>query len=369
MAWRKSLLYWCGPGVLAGLTLGEWLRLLRDNRFAVAPRFWLRAAVITGSSVGNSLARLCEDAIFASRVAATPVEPPLFVLGIWRSGTTHLQNLLAIDRRFATPNWYQACYPHAFLTSEAIVSRPAGILLPDRRLQDNVRLGFDLPSEDEFALCCMTGLSPMLSWVFPERAMHYDRYLTFKDVSTAEVERWKAALSRFARKLTWKYRKPLVLKSPTHTARIRLLLEVFPDAKFVHIRRDPYAVLRSAVRMHDQLAGYIGLHYSTLDIELRTIRQYREAYDAFFEQKDLIPAGRLHELCYEDLETDPMGQMRACYESLGLPDFDEVEADLQRYVDTLSGYRKNDHTELSAATRQQIASECRRCFDAWGYAV
>ncbi len=367
MAWRKRLLYWCGPGVLAGIAFRDWLRLLRDNQFAVPPSYWPRAAVITASSLGNSLGRLCENAIFANRVAATPIEPPLFVLGIWRSGTTHLQNLLAVDRRLATPNWYQVCYPHTFLTTEALVAGPSGFFVPDRRLQDNVRLGFDLPSEDEFALCAMTGLSPMVSWAFPQRASHYDRYLTFENVRDDEVQRWKAALVAFTRKLTWKYRKQLVLKSPPHTARIRLLLEVFPNAKFVHIRRDPYAVIRSTVRMTEQIIDYIGLQRPSADVEQRTIRQYREVYDAFFEQKALIPAGRLYELRYEDLESDPVGQMRACYQALDLPNFDDVEPDLQRYVATLSGFRKNAHAELDPATRQRIACECQQCFEEWGY--
>lgn len=369
MAWRERLLYWCGPGVLAGVTIGEWLRLLLDNCFNIPPRYWPRACLITTCSIGNSISRVCEDMLYARRIATKSIESPLFVLGIWRSGTTHLQNLFAVDRRFATPNWFEVCYPHSFLTTERFVARPAGFFLPKRRLQDEVRLGFDQPSEDEFALCGMTGLSPMLSWTFPKRSDHYDRYLTFRNVDCDEVERWKAALLTFARKLAWKYRKPLVLKSPCHTARIRLLLEMFPDAKFVHIRRDPHAVLRSAVRMHYHIAEYIGLQRPAIDVEGRTIRQYRETYDAFFEQKDLIPAGRLHELRYEDLESDPIGQMRACYESLDLSSFDEVEDELRRYVATLIGYRKNVHAELDPATRQQIATDCRRCFDSWGYAA
>jgi len=369
MAWRERILYWCGPGVFAGIALGDWLRLLRENGFAIPPRYWPRAALITATSFGTSLGRVFENAIYAKKIAGTPIEPPLFVLGIWRSGTTHLQNLLAVDRRMATPNWYQVCYPHTFLTTEAIVAGPSGFFVPDHRLQDNVRLGFDLPSEDEFALCAMTGLSPMISWAFPKRAADYDRYLTFDDVPDEEVGRWKAALVAFARKLTWKYRKPLILKSPTHTARIRVLLELWPDARFVHIRRDPYAVIRSTIRMTEQVSDYIGLQRPAADVEPRTIRQYREVYDAYFEQMALIPPGRLHELRYEDLETDPVGELRACYQALDLPSFGEVEADVQDYVSTLKDYRKNAHVELDPATRQRIASECRRCFDEWGYVV
>ena len=58
------------------------------------------------------------------------------------------------------------------------------------------------------------------------------------------------SLVRFLAKLSTDYNRPLVLKSPPHTGRIRLLLELFPDARFVHIRRDPYTVFRSTRHMY-----------------------------------------------------------------------------------------------------------------------
>src|SRR5205823_1911873 len=145
---------------------------------------------------------------------------------------------------------------------------------------------------------------------------HYDRYLTLRGVPDAEVAAWKAALLGFVRKLAWKHRKPLVLKSPAHTARIRLLLEMFPEAKFVHIRRDPYAVFRSARHTTQKLVGYFALQRPALDVEGRTIRDYRAVYDAFFEEVGLIRRDRLHEVRFEDLERDPIGRMRGVYETL-----------------------------------------------------
>jgi hypothetical protein len=181
MTWRNRLYLWLGPSILAGITFRDWWALLRENHFAVDRAYWLRAAVNTLGSLGNSLARWREEAAHGPGIAATEVEPPLFVLGIWRSGTTHLQNLLAVDDRFAFPNWYQVSYPHAFLSTEATAARLGGLLVPRRRFQDNMRIGFPLPAEDEFALCTATARSALLSWVFPRRAGHYDRYLTSTD--------------------------------------------------------------------------------------------------------------------------------------------------------------------------------------------
>jgi hypothetical protein len=177
-------------------------------------------------------------------------------------------------------------------------------------------------------------------------------------------------LQWFVRKLSFKYRRPLVLKSPGHTCRIRLLLDLFPDARFVHIHRNPYAVFQSSLHTVRKVTPWSALQrpdYSNL--EDRTIRQYKEVYDAFFEERGLIPKGRLHELSFEELETDPVGQLRKLYERLNLADFERVEPVLRQYLCSLSGYKKNAFPELSAELKERIAREWRRCFDEWNYPV
>jgi hypothetical protein len=85
-------------------------------------------------------------------------------------------------------------------------------------------------------------LLAILSCTFLRRATYSYPYLTFRDVSPIETKRWHAALFAFVQKLTYKYHKPIVLKSPGHTARIKLLLEIFPLARFVPIHRHPITV-------------------------------------------------------------------------------------------------------------------------------
>ena len=118
--------------------------------------------------------------------------------------------------------------PHTFLTTEEVNSRRFAWMVPDRRPMDNMRLSFQAPQEDEFAPCLMSLRSPYLGVSFPRREDYYARYLTFRGVPPDEVDAWKSAFLLFLRKLTFKYQKPLVLKSPPHTARIRMLLELFP---------------------------------------------------------------------------------------------------------------------------------------------
>ena len=368
MAWRDTFLRHLGPGLLSGIAAGDWFRLLRDNRFAVTPSRLPKAVAITAQSLQNSLVGAYERWRFGARVNETVIRPPLFLLGHWRHGTTHLHNLFAADDRFAFPNNYEAFFPHTFLATEAVAIRPVAFFLPKRRPMDNVEWDMQSPQEDEFALNIASGVSPCMGWMFPARREYYDRYLTMEDATAEEVARWKAALVLFLKKLTWKYGRPLVLKSPPHTGRIKLLLELFPDAKFVHIRRDPYAVFastRHTLSVNGELNRLQRPRTESADDWV--LGQYAKMYGAFFREWRQIPAENRVEIGYEQLEIDPAGQLRRVYEALRLPDFGHAEPAIRRYVDSIAGYRKNNFPELPADLRGRIARAWRPSFAAWGY--
>ena len=368
MSWREALVTSIGPGYFGGSTASTWLRVLRDNQFAVDPPYWPRALVITLGTFQNSLLAGWENLAYGRRVRDATIYPPLFILGIFRSGTTLLHNLLVQDDRFAYLNLYQACYPNTFLTTESTNARVMGFFLPDRRAQDGIALGMRETQEEEFALCGLTGKNFVMGWVFPRRAEQFRRYLTFRGATVEEVAEWKSALMGLVRKLSFKYKRPLILKSPANTARIRMLLELFPDARFVHIHRNPYDVFQSTRHTYDKVVPWITLQRPVVEgLDDRILRQNREAYEVFFEERSLIPQERFHEISFAALEADPIGQVRGIYEGLGLPDFGYVEPRLGRYVESLSGYTKNKFPELSAQDRGRIAREWRRWFDEWGY--
>ena len=116
----------------------------------------------------NSLFRRKEERVFGERIAATTIQPPLFILGHWRSGTTHLHNLLARDtRQFAFANTYQVVNPHTFLCTEEANTRRFAWMVPKTRPMDEMELNFQLPQEDEFAPCLMSLRSLYLGISFP----------------------------------------------------------------------------------------------------------------------------------------------------------------------------------------------------------
>jgi omega-hydroxy-beta-dihydromenaquinone-9 sulfotransferase len=351
---------------LCGMTLGESARLLRKHRFAVSPEYWPRVAFMAGTGVLNSVIDRYETRVYGPEVARAHIKPPLFVLGHWRSGTTYLHNLLALDSQFAYPNVYQVLNFHTFLSTE----RYSKLLFisPRTRMMDNMDLNAGVPFEDEFATCG-TLRSPFLTWVFPHEGEQYDKYFTFRDVPEQEIAEWTAALTLFYKKLTWKYNRPLLLKSPPHTSRIRLLLSMFPDARFVHIHRNPYAVFQSTRRQTEVSLRTMGLQrLQAQHINALVIRRYQIIYEAFFEEQALIRGDRFHEVSFEELERDPVAQVKGIYDHLDMSGFDAMQPSLQRYVDSNVNYRKNTYPDLSPSLRGEIARAWQRNFEHWGYA-
>ena len=352
---------------LAGITLDRWLDLLRDN--SISPAYWHRAAFITAAACMNSLAKRKEERLSEEIRATELAGPPLFILGHWRSGTTHLHNLLALDtRNFAFANTYQVTNPLTFLSTEEKNTRRFAKLVPEKRPMDNMAMGFELPQEDEFAPCLDTLLSSYLGISFPKRTAHYDRYLTFEDVPKQEIEAWRDAFLTFCKKLTYKYHRPLLLKSPSHTARIRLLMEWFPGARFVNIHRHPHEVFRSNQHYWNTAVWYTYLQKpdrSKLDEEILT--RYRKVMDAFHEQRPEIPDDRFHEISFTELESDPMACLEAIYDKLGIPDFEQLKPTFEAYLIQQKSYRKNHFTRMPAATLDLVNQHAQPEFERWDY--
>jgi hypothetical protein len=93
---------------LEGMTLGDWWSLLRRHRFGIDPRHWPRALVQTALSASNSVSARFERRTYGHGIDATALQAPLFILGHYRSGTTHLHNLMALDPQFAAPTFFES---------------------------------------------------------------------------------------------------------------------------------------------------------------------------------------------------------------------------------------------------------------------
>jgi hypothetical protein len=352
-----------------GCDLFAWLRLLARNRFAVSPKHLYIAAIVTVVSLGHVLTRWLQTAWFGSRIDRTPIpHAPLFIVGHWRTGTTLLHELLILDPRHTYPNNYQCLSPHDFLLTERVGKRWLWFLLPSHRPMDNMEFGWDRPQEDEFALGLLGQPSPYLTLAFPNRPPQDQAAFDVDGLPPRQRKAWKAAFLRFLRHLTFKDGRRLVLKSPPHSCRIPTLLELFPDARFVHIVRDSYVVFPSTVNLWKSLYQKQGLQRPTFaGLEEHVFATFNHLYARLEEGKKLIPPGRFHELRYEDLLADPVGQMRRLYERLGLGGFEEVQPRIERYLAEHAGYQTNRYSSLGPELRAEITRRWGHVIRRYGY--
>lgn len=361
-----------GHNYLTGITFGKWCKLLAQNGFQISPAYLHRAVAITVASVFNSGFAAIEAARFGAAIERVQItRPPLFVLGHWRSGTTLLHELLAQDTdQFQFPNTYQVVNPYTFLTTQNFATKTMAWMLPETRPMDNMALKFTSPQEDEFAPLLMTLTSLYLGVSFPNRAAHYDRYMTFRDVDRAEVDAWKSAFVQFCKKVSLNDPRALLIKSPPHTARIRTILEMFPDARFIHIHRDPYRVFQSQRHFFNTAGWYTYLQRPDLGaIDEGILCRHEAMYDAYYEDLPLVAKDRIVDIRFDDLEADPVGVIGTAYAHLSLNGFNGFEPKLRTYVDSLNGYRKNDFTDLDPATKAIVASRWTRSFAVGGYPI
>lgn len=348
------------PRIWEGCDFFAWLRILWRHRFAVHLRYQYISVIVTVVSFFHTLLKCLQEAIYGRRIRATKItQPPIFIVGHWRTGTTLLHELLIQDPRHGYPTTYECLEPNHFLLTEKVVTKLFWFLMPSQRPMDNMKAGWDRPQEDEFALCMLGQGSPYLHIAFPNQTPKYQEYLDFAGVSPRTIKSWKRGLLRFLQAITFKTGKRLVLKSPPHTARIPVLREMFPDAVFVHIVRNPYVVFPSTVRLWKTLYEKHGLQKPNFQgVEEYVYSTFVRMYQRLEEGKKLLRPGRFYEIKYEDLVADPEGEMRKLYERLGLDGFEQCLPHLRAYLASVKGYETNRY-EMSP---QQQAEVTRR----WG---
>lgn len=365
----KDYPYWA-PRFWHGMRLGTWMKLAARNRFAISPSRWPIAVSIFCSAMLNSFASVFDRLMFSHVVRTTTLNtPPLFVLGHWRSGTTLLHELLILDERHTYPTTYQCFEPNHFLWTEWFVPPLTRWLLPATRPMDNMATGWEKPQEDEFALCNLGLPSPYLAWAYPNHGPVSDEYLDLAALPEHDRARWKRIWREFVLRVAARRNGRIVLKSPTHTARVKTILEVFPDAKFVHIVRDPLVLFASTVRLWKSLCAAEGMQ-SPVEadwIPNHVLDTFVRMYSRFEQDRDLIPPGNLVDVHYESLIADPIGQLRQIYDSLNLDDFTIVEPAIADYARKMRDYRPNQHT-LSPEQSERIRQRWAPYFERYGYA-
>jgi omega-hydroxy-beta-dihydromenaquinone-9 sulfotransferase len=229
--------------------------------------------------------------------------------------------------------------------------------------------GWDRPQEDEFALCMMGQPSPYLTIAFPNRPPQYPEYLDLEGLSRRQLASWKKSYLRYLQTLTFKNPKRLVLKSPPHSCRIRILLELFPEARFVHIVRNPYVIYPSTVKLWKALYKSQGFQRPTYaGLEEQVFSTFSRLYEKLEEGRKLVAPSRFFEMRYEDLIRDPVGQLRTLYRHLGLGKFEEYLPRLEAYLAGTADYKTNRY-ELAPEVRREITRRWGEMIRRYGYVL
>lgn len=390
---------------LSGITSAQWARMVwRHGRSMDVFTYWPRLLFITCMSVLNSFFALCDWLVYGRAVANQDLnDEPVFVLGHPRTGTTHLHNLLSKDERFAFATTFSVGFPSSFLCLRAVA--PAiGLLMDSTRPMDNMSLAWDTPQEDELAMNQMSsGTSPYAPLLFPRKEKSFRPFYRFLLARTSsgedsdleledadaepcdpkDFERWRRAFILFLKKTQYAAggaHKRLLLKSPVHTARVRLIKSLFPKATFVFIHRHPLEVFRSAAHMADAYYWQCYLQRPrALDVQEFILHQgallhraYREDVAAMEaeEGRDLKKQKRLAEVRFAELDADPVGTLRATYAALGWTEaFKKVEPAIERYRRSLVDFKKNAFPKegLSSEAEAEVRRRWRAWFEDLGY--
>ena len=358
-----------GQHVFSMAPLGVWLRLIADNG-GVPPRYWGKLAKVLSISALMAPLRVAERLRYGpSRMARVPIdEAPLYVHGFGRSGTTHLHNLLAQDPGFGIVSTFQAIAAPMFLTARGRLERLVANGMPATRPMDNMAVSVELPQEEEIALANTSHLSFVHHLSFPKRAREYQQKFATMRLTNSEMARWERAYLDVVRKATLASGgRRLVLKSPTNLGRTAALLRLFPDAKFIHIVRNPYVVYRSMTNLYRHVLPICQLDDADPeDVVASMLDSYAAMMRRYMRDRESIPKGHLAEVRFEDLERTPMAELERLYDELELPGWERARQPMADYLGILSGYRKNTY-RIDPETIDLVDRNWGFAVKAWGY--
>jgi omega-hydroxy-beta-dihydromenaquinone-9 sulfotransferase len=367
---KRNAFPFYAPRIWHGLRVRDWWRLVCRNRFRIHPLRIPMAFAVSSCAVFNSTMARVQWLAFRRKIEqARLTQPPLFIVGHWRSGTTYLHELMSVDERFTTPSTFECFAPEHFLVTSPSLPWLLNLLLPQKRPMDDMPMGTDRPQEDEFALVVMGAPSPMRRLAFPNHdPSPYLDMLDMEYLSAQDLAKWQNSLQYFLKALTLKRSgQRFVLKSPPHTGRIGYLARMFPGAQFIHLTRNPFSLFASTMRLWKTLDYDQGFQIPRHEhLEEFVFAACERMYQGFEKQRRQIPAESIIDVQYESLVDDPIGELRRVYETLHLGDFEPVRARLEADIRERREYQAGRY-ELPHDLEERIRARWQFYFENYGY--
>ncbi len=354
---------------LAGTTLQNYFKVIKGNK--ISSKFYFKHAITQLIILIATPFHIYENLKYKSKIQNFEFQrPPIFVLGHWRSGTTHLHNLLcqATDAAYITT--YNSLFPNN-LGSKAVFKNFMKWNMPEKRPSDNVRLNIDFPQEDEFAIGNLCPHSYYNFFYFPNSYREFYRdFIRFENVDPTILENWK----RNYKKLLIKAKintggRNLIVKNPVNTGRYDKIMEIFPEAKFIHIYRNPYIVYLSTKKFFMELLPTLWFQEVGEEfVEKVVIEIYEKVYQDYFEKIALFNENNFYEVSFEEFEEDPLTYIHEMYQKLDLGNYADQEKVFLKYLSQNKGYKKNKYN-ITRRELNLINENWSTYIQKWNYSI
>ena len=353
---------------LCGSTPVTLIRLLLANG-PIARNRWPQFAIAVAVALARWPFSATEQVVFnLTERRRAPMADPIFIVGYWRSGTTHLHNLLAQAETFGYITPLATGLPWDILglvrTLEPLLEKA----LPSDRYVDNVAVHPKSPQEDSIPLATMGATSYYHGLYFPQQFETHFRREIFLTEPSPDLDHWRRLHRHLLAKVAMHQgQRPLLIKNPVYTGYIRHLRAIWPQAKFIHIYRNPYRVFPSTRHFFTRLLPELALQsYSDLPIEPLILASYPYMMQALKADSADLPPHQFIEVRFEQLETHPLQVLETIFQQLALPDFEIAQPRIEHYLASLKGYQQNQYA-LSADAIAQVEAHWQPYIEQWGY--
>ena len=358
------------PHFLSGSAPGHW-RHLQSVYGHVDAEFRRHAAVIKAASWSLAPERCWESLRHESRAQQFELNPcPVFIIGHWQSGHSLMHELMAHDPQFAVVRLLHSVLPKCWVTLEPCLRRFLTKRLNHTRHVDDLPLSLKAPQGDDFAMAGLCDVSIYHAYTFPRAAeLAFRRAVLLEDLSDEEVRVWQRTYRGFLQKVAWfTGKKRLLSRNGTNTGRIPRVLEMFPQAKLIHLTRNPYEVYAAQTQRWRELTGLWSLQSVPVEsLTSHAVGCYQVMLQKYLVDRTQIPSEQLAEVRYEDLLENPLGTLECVYSQLELSGFDELRCRLQNAGSARPGKLAGHDETLLSSERELVANEWRFAFDAFGY--
>jgi len=283
------------------------------------------------------------------------VKAPIFIVGHPRSGTTYFHDSLNEIDNLVAPRMIDCLFPYMNRYFKFILIPILNKVLPETRLMDKMAVKWDSPQEEEFGMELMNGYTSIGFLFAPHaRKMILNDYILLKSPKAKKI--WLRTHLKYARKIQSIHKgKTLVFKSPSNTAKILELLEIYPDAKFIHIVRNPQDVIPSTIHLYKQILPEFSLQNETnFNLTEYVFEYYTQVMDKFISTKSKLSTSHFFELKYEDFVENPIEMLEKAFSDL------KINSDLEQlkpFFEKRKNFNKNAF-ERDKALEQQINEKC-----------